>query len=58
MIALKSADEIARIEENGALLAEVLDLLGRAVAPGLTTGELDRMAASRPPAASSPRATS
>jgi methionyl aminopeptidase len=46
MIALRSADEIARIEENGALLAEVLELLGRAVEPGISTGELDRMAES------------
>ncbi len=44
MIALRSAAEIARIEENGALLAEVLELLGEAVRPGVTTVELDRMA--------------
>jgi methionyl aminopeptidase len=46
MIALKSAAAIARIGENGALLAEVLELLGRAVAPGVTTAELDRLAES------------
>jgi methionyl aminopeptidase len=44
VIVLKSAGEIGRIEENGALLAEVLDLLEEAVRPGVSTAELDRLA--------------
>ena len=44
MIVLKSAAEIAQIEANGALLADVLELIGEAVQPGATTAELDRLA--------------
>jgi len=44
MIVLKSAAEIACVEENGARLAEVLDLLEEAVRPGVSTAELDRLA--------------
>ncbi|MBA2564462.1 MAG: type I methionyl aminopeptidase [Gemmatimonadetes bacterium] len=43
MIVVKTAMEIGRIRENGALVAEVLDRLGEAVQPGVTTADLDRM---------------
>jgi methionyl aminopeptidase len=46
MIVIKTTSEIAQIEENGALLAEVLDLIAEAVRPGVTTAELDRLAES------------
>ncbi len=44
MIVLKSPADIAQIEDNGALLSEVLELLGDAVRPGATTADLDRLA--------------
>jgi methionyl aminopeptidase len=46
VIVLKSVVEIAQIEENGSLLAEVLELLAAAVRPGVTTADLDRIAES------------
>jgi methionyl aminopeptidase len=46
MIVIKTTSEIAQIEENGALLAEVLDLIAEAVRPGVSTAELDRLAES------------
>lgn len=41
MIKLKNADEIARIREASAILAEVLSGLGGLVEEGITTAELD-----------------
>lgn len=43
-IILKSADEIAVMRRGGILLREVMDLLVKAVRPGATTLELDRIA--------------
>jgi methionyl aminopeptidase len=40
----KSLDEIATMRKGGAILAETLDLLEDALKPGVTTGELDRIA--------------
>lgn len=44
MAELKSDREIAVMREAGRLVAEVLDLVGRHIAPGVTTGELDALA--------------
>lgn len=44
MLRLKSSDEIARIRESGKIVAEVLDILGSMVRPGLSTLELDETA--------------
>jgi methionyl aminopeptidase len=44
VIALKSADEIAAIARAGAILAELLDVIGAEVQPGRSTAELDRFA--------------
>ncbi len=44
MIELKSETEREHMRAAGRIVAEVLDLLRRAVAPGLTTLELDRLA--------------
>jgi methionyl aminopeptidase len=44
---LKSADDVARIREAGAILAQVLSELGAAAIPGVTTLELDRLAEAR-----------
>src|SRR5512144_897865 len=46
-IELKSRDEIERIREASLVVHEVLELLARAVAPGVTTAELDRLAEAR-----------
>ena len=43
-IILKSPDEIAIMKRAGALLREVMELLIKAVHPGVTTSELDRVA--------------
>lgn len=43
-IHLKNDREIALMREAGRIVAEILDVLERAVAPGVTTFELDRMA--------------
>jgi len=43
-IALKSAPELARIRAAGRAVAEVLSEVAAAVAPGITTLELDRLA--------------
>jgi methionyl aminopeptidase len=43
-IALRSPDELARIRAAGAVVHAVLEALSRAVAPGVTTDELDRLA--------------
>jgi methionyl aminopeptidase len=44
MIILKSAREIERMAESGALVARTLALVGSAIAPGVTTAELDALA--------------
>jgi methionyl aminopeptidase len=44
LIVRKSAAEVARIAAAGRVLAECLDMLAAAVRPGVTTGELDRLA--------------
>jgi methionyl aminopeptidase len=43
-IPLKGEDEIARMRRAGQIVALTLDRLAAAVAPGVTTGELDRIA--------------
>jgi methionyl aminopeptidase len=43
-IALRSPDELARIRAAGLVLHEVLEALARAIAPGVTTDDLDRLA--------------
>jgi methionyl aminopeptidase len=43
-VAIKTADDIARMRVAGRLAAEVLDYLAPFVKPGITTGELDRLA--------------
>jgi methionyl aminopeptidase len=42
-IALKSADEQQKLRVAGALAADVLDVIGEHVAPGVSTEELDRI---------------
>ena len=44
MISLKTAEEIKLLREGGKHLAEVLDIVEAAVAPGVTTSELNRIA--------------
>ncbi len=44
MIILKSAQEIQCMREAGRVVAQVLDALTKAVAPGVSTAELDRLA--------------
>ena len=44
MIVRKSSGEIAKIAAAGAILADCIDALTEAAAPGMTTAELDRMA--------------
>jgi methionyl aminopeptidase len=44
MIVRKSAAELDLMAEAGAVVARTLDLLGEHVKPGVTTGELDRIA--------------
>ena len=44
MIAIKTAAELAAMRVSGRLAAEVLQGVARAVAPGMTTGELDDLA--------------
>lgn len=43
-IALKDGDAIARMKRAGQVVALVLDRLAEAARPGVTTGELDRLA--------------
>jgi methionyl aminopeptidase len=45
MIALKTQDETAKMREAGVIVAEILAACRAAVRPGVTTGELDRIAA-------------
>ncbi|MBM7334747.1 MAG: type I methionyl aminopeptidase [Alcanivorax sp.] len=42
-VTLKTPDDIAKMREAGRLAAEVLDLIGEHVRPGVTTEELDRI---------------
>ena len=44
MIVLKSRQEIEGMERAGELVAETIALLGESLQPGITTGELDRIA--------------
>lgn len=44
MIVLRDAGEIERIRAAGSILARTLEKLRRIIAPGITTGELDRYA--------------
>lgn len=44
MIALKTEHELTVVEENAKLLAEILVEVALAAGPGVTTGELDRLA--------------
>lgn len=44
MITIKSDWELSCMRKAGLIVAKTLDLLGRSIAPGVTTGELDRMA--------------
>jgi methionyl aminopeptidase len=46
-IAVRTADEIARIRDAGAVVHAVLEALTAAAVPGVTTAELDRLAAER-----------
>ncbi len=43
-VAIKSEKEVALMRESGRIVAEVLALVGSHVRPGVTTGELDRIA--------------
>ncbi|HVE49373.1 MAG TPA: type I methionyl aminopeptidase [Casimicrobiaceae bacterium] len=43
-VTIKSPDDIAKMREAGRLAAEVLDFLTPHVAPGITTGEIDKLA--------------
>jgi methionyl aminopeptidase len=45
MIQLKSPREITKMREAGRIVAEVLDLISENIRPGITTKELDRLAA-------------
>jgi methionyl aminopeptidase len=45
MITLKTPQETAKMREAGRIVAEILAACGTAVRPGVTTGELDRIAA-------------
>lgn len=44
MIACRSRSELRRLREANALVGQVLDTLRKAVAPGMTTAELDELA--------------
>ena len=43
IIPVKSPLEISRMRESGRMAREILDLAGRAVAPGVTTDEIDAL---------------
>ena len=43
MIHLRSADDIDAIARGGAIIAGLLEVAGRAVAPGISTSDLDRL---------------
>ena len=42
-VTIKNADEIAKMRVSGRLAAEVLEMIGKHVRPGVTTDELDRI---------------
>ncbi len=44
MITLKSREEVEKLRAANRIVAEVMDMLRASVRPGITTGELDRMA--------------
>ena len=44
MIKLKTQEQIAAMRIAGRVTAEVLDIMREAVRPGISTGELDRLA--------------
>lgn len=44
MVELKSPDEISRMRDAGRIVAEILDELEQAVAPGVTTWQLEQLA--------------
>ena len=44
MIIYKSAEEIDRMRRAGAITAAAIEAMLEAVEPGITTGELDRIA--------------
>ena len=46
-VALRSADELARIRDACLVVHDILDELARAAVPGVTTAELDRLAQAR-----------
>lgn len=46
-IAIRSADEIARMRDAGLIVHDILQELARTVAPGMTTLEIDRLAEAR-----------
>ncbi len=43
-VEVKSREELAIMRRAGAVVADILDLLAKAVKPGMTTGEIDRIA--------------
>src|SRR5260370_13790697 len=45
-VEIKNQDEIALMRDAGRIVSEILDELQKSVAPGITTGELDRLAES------------
>ena len=45
MITIRGSEELARLEQASRVVLETLDVLAEAVAPGVTTEELDRIAA-------------
>jgi methionyl aminopeptidase len=45
MITIRSFDELARLEQASRVVLETLDMIEKAVEPGVTTEELDRIAA-------------
>jgi methionyl aminopeptidase len=44
MVTIKRPEEIARMRHAGGILVEVLEMFERELRPGITTGELDRVA--------------
>ncbi len=45
LVTLKTADQVATMRRAGAIVAEMLARASAAVRPGITTGELDKIAA-------------
>jgi methionyl aminopeptidase len=43
VIEVKKAEEVEKMRKSGLCAREVLDLAGRAVKPGITTDEIDRI---------------